>query len=224
MTAKEKSERLKEGFQKRRWWIVGGVLLLVIVVILLLAFKPWEVDDQAAAAALVTQEDLEVTNQQVVSLQSGVVGVQREIDELRAGFEVFSNTMAVYLEDLEDLAAQPQALAAAGATATGTVTATTCRSTIWWNEALSSTADVASLVAVLDRDFTLTDGGQWSEPGYAVPADSVFWTDLFQNTTNLPANVEPVRTQGGWGVYFTQVEYVVPPPNGGGRWMRLCQP
>lgn len=98
-----------------------------------------------------------------------------------------------------------------------------CRSLVWWTEAFSDTLDVASLISVLDRDFTLSDGAQWSEPGYAVPMQAVFWTDLFENRSSLPAGTQAVRTQGGWGVYYTSVKYVVPLPNGGGRWMRLCE-
>jgi len=102
--------------------------------------------------------------------------------------------------------------------------ADTCRGNIWLDEAIVETADVAGLIALLDRDFTLSDGGQWSEPGYTVPGGSVFWTDLFENRTNLPAGVSAIRTQGGWGVYYASSDYVVPVPNGGGRWMRLCDP
>lgn len=97
-----------------------------------------------------------------------------------------------------------------------------CRPNIWFDEAFHDTRDVASLISVLDRDFTLDDGGQWSEPGYTVPEVAVFWTDLFDNRSSLPAGVSAIRTQGGWGVYYTSDDYVVPPPNGGGRWMKLC--
>lgn len=97
-----------------------------------------------------------------------------------------------------------------------------CRPNIWFDEALRDTKDVASLISVLDRDFDLRDGGQWSEPGYTVPARSAFWTDQFDNVNNLPEGVYAVRVQGGWGVYYTSDDYIVPPPNGGGRWMRLC--
>lgn len=104
----------------------------------------------------------------------------------------------------------------------GPAEGTGCRENLWFNEALRDTQDVATLIAALDRDFTLNDGGEWSEPGYTVPAGSVFWTDLFENRSSLPAGVSAVRTQGGWGVYYTSVGYIVPVPNGGGRWMRLC--
>lgn len=106
-----------------------------------------------------------------------------------------------------------------------TATAQTgCRSETWFNEALAATNDIAALIAVLDRDFRLDEGGQWSQPGYNVPAGSVFWTDLFGNRWSLPAGVTAVRTQGGWGVYKSSVSYTMPAPNGGGRWMRICSP
>jgi len=80
---------------------------------------------------------------------------------------------------------------------------------------------VASLIAVLDRDFSLTDGGQWSEGGYAVPAGSVFWTDLGPGY-ELPEYVARVRTQGNWGVYRTVKDFTVPSGNPGGRYTRIC--
>lgn len=98
-----------------------------------------------------------------------------------------------------------------------------CRSLLWMREALNDTNDVASLISVLDRDFSLSDGGQWSEPGYRVPGQSVLWTDLFQNVSSLPTGVYSVRVQGGWGVYYTTQGHSIPSPNGGGRWMRLCE-
>lgn len=98
-----------------------------------------------------------------------------------------------------------------------------CREGNWLENAKSATTDVAALVSLLDRDFTLDQGGQWSEPGFTVPAGSVFWTDLFDNAKALPKGVAPVRTQGGWGVYVTSVDYVVPADNGGGRFLRLCK-
>lgn len=97
---------------------------------------------------------------------------------------------------------------------------TGCRSLVWWDNAINDTGDVASLISLLDRDFKPEDGGQWSEPGYTVPGGSVLWTDLFENRPIAQA----VQTQGGWGVYYTENDLIVPPPNGGGRWMRLCAP
>lgn len=96
-----------------------------------------------------------------------------------------------------------------------------CREETWLNNAVGATNDVAALISVLDRDFDIAQGGQWSEPGYTVPANSVFWTDLFGN--KLPDGVKKIRTQGGWGVYQTSVDYIVPSDNGGGRFMRLCK-
>lgn len=97
-----------------------------------------------------------------------------------------------------------------------------CRSLTWWQEALTDTKDIATLITVLNHDFQLETGGQWSEPGYTVRENSVFWTNLFENVASLPTGVRPIRVEGGWGVYFTTVEYEIPTPNGGGRWMRLC--
>lgn len=101
--------------------------------------------------------------------------------------------------------------------------ASACRKGNWLENAKAATTDVAALVSLLDRDFSLDQGGQWSEPGFTVPAGSVFWTDLFDNAKALPKGVAPVRTQGGWGVYVTSVDYVVPADNGGGRFLRLCK-
>ncbi len=101
--------------------------------------------------------------------------------------------------------------------------APSCRNRTWLDNAIDATNDVPSLISQLDRDFVLEEGGQWSQPGFTVPAGSVFWTDLFDNAKALPDGVEKVRTQGGWGVYKTSVDYVVPEDNGGGRFMRLCK-
>lgn len=102
-----------------------------------------------------------------------------------------------------------------------TPAAPTCRNQTWLDNAISASNDVSSLISQLDRDFRLSEGGQWSQPGYTVPESSVFWTDLFQN--KLPEGVTKIRTQGGWGVYKTSVDYVIPADNGGGRFMRLCK-
>ena len=101
-------------------------------------------------------------------------------------------------------------------------TRTGCRNLVWWEEALDDTDDIASLISLLDRDFKAEEGGQWSEAGFTVPNQSVFWTDLLENVTSLPIGVSTIRVQGGWGVYFASAEYTVPAPNGGGRWMALC--
>lgn len=104
------------------------------------------------------------------------------------------------------------------------ITSSACRHVEWFtgpNGALHTTTDVAGLLAKLDRDFLLAEGGEWSNPGFTVPAGSVFWTDLFLHP--VPTGVEGVRLQGGWGVYKTTVAYVIPDPNGGGRFVRVCE-
>lgn len=102
----------------------------------------------------------------------------------------------------------------------GPAEGTGCRPNVWMAEAIADTEDVSSLLGVLDRDFTLRDGGEWSEPGYVVPGGSVFWTDLFENR----AIAQCLRCQGGWGIYYAPSDLTMPSPNGGGRWMRLCAP
>lgn len=119
--------------------------------------------------------------------------------------------------------AAPAATEAPVANDTPISAAPACREVSWFENAKSATLDVASLTSQLDRDFVLDQGGQWSQPGYTIPAGSVFWTDLFDNADALPNGVESVRTQGGWGVYYTSVNYVIPEDNGGGRFMRLCK-
>jgi len=106
---------------------------------------------------------------------------------------------------------------------TATPAITACRHLLWVTEAISNTANTAELVAVLERDFVESEGGQWSEAGYTVPAGTVFWTDLFDNAKALPAGVKIVRNQGGWGVYSASTKYVISKPNGGGRFMRICE-
>lgn len=109
------------------------------------------------------------------------------------------------------------------AVVSGTVGIASCRHELWLSEAISDTVGVSELVAVLDRDFVPGEGGQWSEAGFTVLAGSIFWTDLFQNVSNLLTGVQVVRVQGGWGVYRTSVQYIVPKPNGGGRFMQICE-
>lgn len=78
----------------------------------------------------------------------------------------------------------------------------------------------AEAIAGLDHFFEMTNGsfgGQWSEPGFKIPARSVFWTDLFDS-----AQPEPIKVQGGWGVFYAPEEFVVPSPNGGGRYLLVC--
>lgn len=99
----------------------------------------------------------------------------------------------------------------------------TCRNELWVSEAISGTEGAAELIAVLDRDYVMSEGGQWSEAGYTVPSNSIFWTDLFGNVAKLPKGVKVIRIQGGWGVYRNSVPYIVPRPNGGGRYMRICE-
>jgi len=103
-------------------------------------------------------------------------------------------------------------------------TSTACRHTEWFNganAALNTTTDVAGLLAKLDRDYVLAEGGQWSNGGFTVPAGSVFWTDLLKS--NLPTYVSRIRTEGNWGVYATARDYTIPSPNGGGRFVRICE-
>ncbi len=103
---------------------------------------------------------------------------------------------------------------------------TNCRSALWMKKAIENTEGVSELISVLDRDFKLSEGGQWSEEGYAIEPGSVFWTDIFHNISSLPDGVVSIRREeGGWGVFLithTSRRYEVPAPNGGGRWMRLC--
>jgi len=108
---------------------------------------------------------------------------------------------------------------------TVTVAGKACRHIEWFTDAhegaLNTTTDVAGLLAKLDRDFQLVEGGQWSNAGYTVPANTVFWTDLLNH--ELPPQVERIRTQGNWGVYKTSAGYTVPSPNGGGRFLQVCE-
>jgi hypothetical protein len=106
-------------------------------------------------------------------------------------------------------------------TSAAIVKMSTCRHVEWLQGAINGTVGVSELVAVVDRDYMESDGAQWSEPGFTVPEGTVFWTDLFSNA--LPEGVRVVRTQGGWGVYVTSVAYIVPKPNGGGRFTRICE-
>jgi len=100
-----------------------------------------------------------------------------------------------------------------------------CRHIEWFTDAnegaLKTTTDVAGLLAKLDRDFQHADGGQWSNAGFTVPANTVFWTDLLNQ--ELPLQVRRIRTQGNWGIYTASAEYLVPSPNGGGRFLRVCE-
>jgi len=106
-----------------------------------------------------------------------------------------------------------------------TVVTPTCRHIEWFTDAregaLNTTTDVAGLLAKLDRDFQLAEGGQWSNAGFTVPANTVFWTDLLNH--ELPSQVERIRTQGNWGIYKTSAGYTVPSPNGGGRFLQVCE-
>jgi len=104
---------------------------------------------------------------------------------------------------------------------TDTVTSNACRHLEWLQNAISGTTDVSELLAVLDRDFAMDEGGQWSESGYTVRANNLFWTDLTRS--NPPDYVIRVRTQGNWGVYAATRDFVIPGPNGGGRHMRICE-
>lgn len=116
---------------------------------------------------------------------------------------------------------QPTVADEASSTKASVVVPSSCRPQTWVDNAVSATTDTAALIAVVDRDFELADGGQWSEPGFVVPAGSIFWTDLFQN--KLPDGVTKIRTQGGWGVYKTNIDYVIPQDNGGGRFTLICK-
>lgn len=99
----------------------------------------------------------------------------------------------------------------------------TCRHIEWLQGAVNGTVGTSELVAVVDRDYMESDGAQWSEPGFTVPSGTIFWTDLFGSVNSLPAGVKGLRIQGGWGVYSTVVDYIVPKPNGGGRFTRICE-
>ena len=93
----------------------------------------------------------------------------------------------------------------------------------WFTQALTDTRDVASLLAVADRDFKdMKSVASWSQPGFVVPAGSIFWTDLLTNP--VPEYVSRIRTQGNWGFYYTAKDYVVPDPNGGGRFVKMDGP
>lgn len=92
-------------------------------------------------------------------------------------------------------------------------------SKVWINEALADAKDVASLLSLVDQEFNASQrSSAWSQPGFIVPAKSLFWSDLGANIV-VPASVTRVRTQGNWGVYFTDQDYEVQPPNGGGRFV-----
>lgn len=101
------------------------------------------------------------------------------------------------------------------------VATSTCRHVEWLQNAINGTTDTSELLAVIDRDFVASEGGEWSEPGYTVRAGSVFWTDLLKSTP--PAYVTRIRTEGNWGAYATAQDYVIPGPNGGGRHMKMCE-
>ena len=97
---------------------------------------------------------------------------------------------------------------------------------LYVNEAVADTADTASLIAVLDRDFPgfydQGSGNQWSEPGFTVPAGSVFYTDFLN--AGIPQGVTVIRNQGNWGVYYTPNDLLIPAENGGGRYIRVSAP
>lgn len=111
-----------------------------------------------------------------------------------------------------------------------TVVEETCVTTDWFNKQVESTNTVSELLSEVDRQFNLNQkiGGAWTQEmaesanGFTVPANSTFWTDLFENVSELPEGVSVVRTQGGWGIYRTSVAYRIPLPNGGGRYANLC--
>ncbi len=91
--------------------------------------------------------------------------------------------------------------------------------------------DVAELLSLLDEAFNdrwFRIGGAWTRDdvengGEAMVGPRVFWTDLLDSVTSLPAGVSRVATQGNWGAYEVApgVTFVVQSPNGGGRWIPL---
>jgi hypothetical protein len=88
------------------------------------------------------------------------------------------------------------------------------------HEMIDNTRTIRELIDAMDEEYYASRGGEWKGERVTIPARSVFWCDL--RTSDLPAGVKAIRAQGGWGVFLTDEEVIIPSPNQGGRWQRLC--
>jgi len=96
-------------------------------------------------------------------------------------------------------------------------------------ELLDSAITVSELQRLLDIywDNDPNKGGDWAADdvarGLILEGALVFWTNLFESNSNLPNGVQPLLTQGGWGVFFVQsgTQYQMGSGSPGGRYLRV---
>lgn len=84
--------------------------------------------------------------------------------------------------------------------------------------------DPVTLIGLLNVFFD-ANAGQPGGPfgaGDILAANVVLWGNL--GVTPPPELVQPILSNGGWGVFRTLLEYTIPPSSTGGRWMNICLP